>query len=134
MNRFRVVGMTVAAVALVAVAGSPASAGSNATSYGQTQKDSCSYSSKGTFDDYGEHFYVTDMCADNMSAVLKVDVEPFQSGGGYDFTIWNPNKAGSTKDVNKSYAEGTYVCIQAGLGDYGTREWGGWGSWDCGVA
>ncbi|GGL73335.1 hypothetical protein GCM10010129_16230 [Streptomyces fumigatiscleroticus] len=134
MNKFRIGGVTVAAVALIAVAGSPASAGTSVTSYGESTKASCSHGSKGTFDDYGEHFYVTDTCADSMSAVLKVDVAPYQSGGGYDFTIWNPNGSGDTKDVNKSYAEGTGVCIQAGVGEYSSGEWGLWGYWTCGVA
>ncbi|MEV1068305.1 hypothetical protein [Streptomyces sp. NPDC050263] len=134
MRVFRAAGITVAAVALIAIAGSPASAGTSVTSYGQSSVDSCTSGSVGRFDDVGEHFYLTDTCADYMSAVLKVDVAPFQSYGGYDFTIWNSGKAGSTKDENRSYAEGTGVCIQAGGGDSLSREWGWWGYWTCGTA
>ncbi|MGP4091833.1 hypothetical protein [Streptomyces sp. KR55] len=134
MNKFRIGGIMVAAAAMVAMAGSPASAGTSVSSWGQSSRTECDYSSKGTFDDYGEHFYLTDLCADDMSAVMKVDVAPYQSNGGYDFTIWNPNKAGSTVDVNKSYAEGTGICIQAGQGEYSSGEWGLWGYWTCGVA
>ncbi|GCB46982.1 hypothetical protein SNL152K_4284 [Streptomyces sp. NL15-2K] len=130
----RIGGIMVAAAAMVAMAGSPASAGTSVSSWGQSVRSNCDNSSKGTFDDDGEHFYLTDLCADSMSAVMKVDVAPYQSGGGYDFTIWNSNTAGSTVDVNKSYAEGTGVCIQAGLGESSSGEWGGWGYWTCGVA
>ncbi|MDX3579817.1 MULTISPECIES: hypothetical protein [unclassified Streptomyces] len=134
MNKFRAGGIVVAAAALVALTNSPAMAGTNATSWGQSMKDVCSASSVGTFEAEGEWFHIKDVCADNMSAVLKVDVAPFKPNGGYDFTIWNPGKSGSTKSVNKKYDEGTGVCIQAGLGEYNSGEWGLWGEWSCGVA
>ncbi|MGW2385314.1 hypothetical protein [Streptomyces sp. NPDC001658] len=134
MSRFRTGGIVVAAAAMVMLANSPASAGTNATSWGQSSKPTCDSSSIGTFEDEGDWFYVKDVCADNMSAVIKVDVAPYQSGGGYDFTIWNPGGNGSTKEVNKNYAEGTNVCIQAGMGEYGSGEWGLFGRWSCGQA
>ncbi|MEV1068304.1 hypothetical protein [Streptomyces sp. NPDC050263] len=134
MNKFRIGGITVAAVALIAIAGSPASAGTSVTSYGGSTKTTCDTSSKGVFDHDGDWFRLTDTCADHMSAVLKVDVAPFQSNGGYDFSIWNSGKAGSTKDVNKNYAEGTGVCIQAGMGEFSSGEWANWGYWTCGTA
>ncbi|MDX3801914.1 hypothetical protein [Streptomyces sp. AK04-3B] len=134
MNKFRAGGIVVAAAALVALANSPALAGTNATSWGQSKKDTCSASSVGTFEAEGEWFHIKDVCADEMSAVLKVDVAPYKSDGGYDFTIWNPGKNGSTKSVNKKYDEGTGVCIQAGLGEYSSGEWGLFGAWSCGKA
>ncbi|MFF7724149.1 hypothetical protein ACFZDB_33015 [Streptomyces luteogriseus] len=76
-----------------------------------------------------------DKCADGWAAVVKVDVAPYKSDGGYDFAIWNPNSAdGSPVTVNKSYDEGTGVCVQAGAGEYRSGEWGYFGARSCGAA
>jgi hypothetical protein len=135
VKKFRVVGTTVAAVALIGLAQSPASAGTDVTVYGPPWNEVCTHGSIGHFSSYGETFTVYDKCADGWSAVVKVDVAPYKSDGGYDFSIWNPNGAdGSPVTVNKSYAEGTGICMQAGGGDYRTGEWGNFGDWACGVA
>jgi hypothetical protein len=136
MNKFQVAGTAVAAVALIGLAQSPASAATDVTVYGPSFKSSCANASIGHFSSYGETFTVYDKCADGWSAVVKVDVAPYKSDGGYDFLIWNPNGAdGSPVTVNKSYAEGTGICMQAGSGEYSSGETGGgWGYWSCGVA
>ncbi|QNE74685.1 hypothetical protein F0344_08750 [Streptomyces finlayi] len=133
-TRIRVLGAVAASAALVGLASSPASAGTSVSSWGQSVKSSCANGSHGRFEDAGEIFNLTDSCADGWSAVLKVDVAPYKSDGGYDFTIWNTQSAGNTVSVNKAYAEGTGVCIQAGLGEYSSGEWGMWGYWTCGVS
>ncbi|MDT9699742.1 hypothetical protein [Streptomyces sp. P17] len=125
----------VGAVAMVGLANSPASAGTDVTVYGPSMKSGCSYASAALFASYGETITVYDKCADGWAAVVKVDVAPYQSGGGYDFAIWNPNSAsGSPVVSNRSYAEGTGVCMQAGSGEYSSGEWGSWGYWSCGTA
>ncbi|MFJ3308001.1 hypothetical protein ACIPSA_33925 [Streptomyces sp. NPDC086549] len=135
MRKFRFAGALVGAVALVGLANSPALAGTDVTVYGPSLKSGCSHASAGHFASYGEVFTVYDECADGWSAVVKVDVAPYQSGGGYDFAIWNPNgHDGSPVTSNRSYAEGTGVCLQAGSGEYSSGEWGTWGSWSCGTA
>ncbi|KUL26137.1 hypothetical protein [Streptomyces regalis] len=135
MKKFQLAGALVGAVALVGLASSPALAGTDVTVYGPSLKQGCSYASAAHFASYGEVFTVYDKCADGWAAVVKVDVAPYQSGGGYDFYIWNPNSAdGSPVTVNKSYAEGTGVCMQAGSGEYSSGEWGAWGYWSCGTA
>ena len=69
MNKFRAGGIVVAAAALVALTNSPAMAGTNATSWGQSMKGVCSASSVGTFEAEGEWFHIKDVCADNMKGV-----------------------------------------------------------------
>lgn len=88
----------------------------------------------GSFKPHGEVFDVGDWCSDGHSAVLRVDVEPIKSNNGYDYLLWNPNGSGTVKKWNKSYAEGTTVCIQAGIGEYGDKTSWGFGSWDCTTA
>jgi hypothetical protein len=125
MNKFRVAGTAVAAAALVGLAHSPASAATDVTVYGPSFKSGCAHASTGHFASYGETFTVYDKCADGWSAVVKVDVAPYKSDGGYDFLIWNPNGAdGSPVTVNKSYAEGTGICMHAGSGEYSSGETG----------
>ncbi|MFE7277830.1 hypothetical protein [Streptomyces sp. NPDC057623] len=128
-------GTLVAAAALIGIAGSPASAGTSVTSWGVSLKQGCSYASQGTFDHDGEWFRLKDVCADGWSPVMRVDVAPYSSTtNGYDFAIWNTTGNGTTTNVNKSYAEGTGVCIQAGSGEHSSGEWGSWGYWTCGTA
>ncbi|MEV7386799.1 MULTISPECIES: hypothetical protein [Streptomyces] len=135
MKKFRLAGAMVGAVALVGLANSPALAGTDITAYGPSLKSGCSHASAGHFASYGETFTVYDECADGWSAVVEVDVAPYQSGGGYDFVIWNHNGAdGSPVTVDKSYAEGTGVCLRAGSGEYSSKEAGTWSSWSCGAA
>ncbi|SCE87937.1 hypothetical protein GA0074695_1829 [Micromonospora viridifaciens] len=134
MRLARVFGAAVTTAALILVSGSPAHAGTSVSSWGTSMKSGCSTSSHGKFEDYGEWFRLTDTCADGWSAVMRVDVAPYQSNNGYDFVIWNSNGNGTTVSVNKSYAEGTGVCIQAGSGERSSGEWGSWGYWTCGVA
>jgi hypothetical protein len=120
---------------LVGLANSPALAGTDITVYGLSVKTGCSHASAGHFASYGEVFTVYDECADGWSAVVRVDIAPYQSNNGYDFTIWNDNSAaGSPVTTNRSYAEGTGVCMQAGSGEHSSGEWGSWGSWSCGAA
>ncbi|MFF7737652.1 MULTISPECIES: hypothetical protein [unclassified Streptomyces] len=137
MKKMRLAGTLVGAVALVGLAGSPALAGTDVTVYGPSFKASCSNASAGHFASYGEVFTVYDKCADGWAAVVKVDVAPYKSNGGYDFLIWNPNSAdGSPVTVNKSYGEGVGVCMQAGSGEYSSGQTGSnsWGYWSCGAA
>ncbi|MGW7433228.1 hypothetical protein ACWGIN_27275 [Streptomyces sp. NPDC054861] len=135
MNKFRAASTVVATVALLGLAQSPAMAATDVTVYGPSWNSSCTYGSAGHFASYGETFTVYDKCADGWSAVLLVDVAPYKPAGGYDFVIWNPNGAdGSPLTVNKSYAEGTGICMQAGGGDHVTGESGNFGNWACGVA
>jgi hypothetical protein len=135
VKKFRLAGALVGAVALVGLANSPALAGTDITVYGPSFKASCSYAPAGHFASYGEVFTVYDECADGWSAVVRVDVYPYKSNDGYDFSIWNNNSAsGSPVTSNKSYAEGTGVCITAGVGESSSGEWGNWSSWDCGEA
>jgi len=137
VKKSRFAGVFVGAAALVGLASSPALAGTDVTVYGPSFKSGCSHASAGHFASYGETFTVYDECADGWSAVVKVDVAPYKSGGGYDFLIWNTNSAsGSPVTVNKSYAEGTGVCMQAGSGEASSGEVGSsaWGSWSCGAA
>lgn len=92
------------------------------------------YCANGQFEDHGEWFYLLDRCYDGHSAVMRVDVEPVKSGNGYDFLLWNPDGYETMRSWNKSYPEGTAVCIQVGLGEYGSGTSWGYGSWTCGSA
>ena len=137
MKHVRWAGTLAGAVALVGLAGSPALAGTDVTVYGPAFKAGCSNASAAHFASYGEVFTVYDKCADGWAAVVKVDVAPYKSNGGYDFLIWNPNSAdGSPVTVNKSYDEGVGVCMQAGSGEYSSGQTGSnaWGAWSCGAA
>ncbi|MDX3434394.1 hypothetical protein PV664_36930 [Streptomyces sp. ME01-18a] len=134
MKTFRIAGAAVAAVALIGLAQSPASAATDVTVYGYNW-GSCAHVSTGHFASYGEVFTLYDSCAEGMAAVMKVDIAPYKANGGYDFDIWNTNGAsGSPMTVNKEYAEDTGVCIQVGAGEYASGEWGNWGNWSCGKA
>ncbi|HWU06880.1 MAG TPA: hypothetical protein VN520_10940 [Streptomyces sp.] len=137
MKKFQIAGTTIAAAALVALTQSPASAATDVTVYGPSFKSGCAHASTGHFASYGEVFTLYDSCADGWAAVMKVDVAPYKPSGGYDFLIWNTNSAsGSPMTVNKEYAEGTGVCIQAGSGEHSSGETGSnsWGYWSCGTA
>lgn len=82
-------------------------------------------------------FTAYDKCADGWAAVVKVGVAPYKSNGRYGFAIWNPNSAKVPQApvaVDKSYAEGTAICMQAGAGEYRSGEWGWFGPWSCGAA
>ncbi|MET9482884.1 hypothetical protein [Streptomyces sp. NPDC006638] len=132
-RRHASVTLAAAAAFMVASVG-PASAGSNsAHSYG-IARGNCAHVSDGWFTHDGEIFHLDDTCADGFAAVIKVDIEPIQSGGGYDYALWSHLSAdGGVETWNKSYAEGTAVCLQAGFGHEG-GEWAGWGAWKCGTA
>jgi len=136
VRKFRLAGTVVAAVAMVGLANSPALAGTDVTVWGPSLKPaSCSYASAGHFASYDEVFTVYDECADGWSAVMRVDVYPYKSNDGYDFSIWNNNSAsGSPVTSNRSYDEGTGVCITVGVGEASSGEWGNWSGWKCGKA
>ncbi|MET9482885.1 hypothetical protein [Streptomyces sp. NPDC006638] len=136
ISRRRLAGTVIAAASFAAMAAGPASAGSNsAHAYGSSADGSCTYGSDGWFTHDGEIFHLDDVCKDGWSAVMKVDVEPFKTGGGYDWSMRNDlSAAGGVVTVNKSYAEGTAVCVQAGISPSGETEWGGFGTWRCGTA
>lgn len=124
----RAVAIAGAAAACVVGFGSPAMADTG-HSYGMGTN--CPTSSDGWFVSNGDDSYIKDTCADGFSAVLKVDVYPLKSGGGYDFLVWNSNGAGTTVwDNSHDFTEGMTICIQAGVGHPG-GEWGGFGSWKC---
>ncbi|MFI9809793.1 hypothetical protein ACIHEJ_36645 [Streptomyces sp. NPDC052301] len=133
MKKFQLGSALVGAVALIALTNSPASA-LDASVWGQSMKAGCAHASYGKFEDNDEIFSVKDTCADGWSAVIKVDVAPYQSDGGYDFAIWNNKGNGTTVTSNRSYPEGTGVCIWAGSGEYSSGEWGSWGPGSCGKA
>ncbi|NEB82335.1 hypothetical protein G3I40_45075 [Streptomyces sp. SID14478] len=64
------------------------------------------------FAPYGEHFYILDNNSDGHSAVGEVEY------GDRHLTYWNPDGVNSTRAVNLTIAEGTYVRYDACYGEY----------------
>ncbi|WKX72133.1 hypothetical protein [Streptomyces sp. XD-27] len=128
----KVLGAGAAAVACVALAGSPASAGTN-TGYSRgIAHQGCSFSSEGWFKANGDTLYIKDTCGDGWAAELKVDVAPLAGQTDYDHLITNNGGKGSTKVENRfNFPEGKKICVSAGISVNG--EMGGFGPWKCGT-
>lgn len=96
--------------------------------------NSSGWCAEGNFYPHDEIFQLWDSCSDGHSAVLRVDVAPIQSGGGYDFLLWNQYGKNKAMYWNRSYKEGKGICIQAGIGEYGSKANWDYGRWDCTAA
>ncbi|WKX72132.1 hypothetical protein [Streptomyces sp. XD-27] len=129
----KVLGAGAAAVACVALAGSPASAGTNTAHARSMGHHGCSFNSEGWFVADGDTLYIKDTCAEGDDAMLKVDVAPMKSEEwNYDHLIRNSGGKGSTKVENGfNFPEGKKICISVGSAK--GREMGGFGPWKCGT-
>ncbi|MFF0588638.1 hypothetical protein ACFYWD_21985 [Streptomyces sp. NPDC003781] len=78
------------------------------------------YSAEAKFFAYGEHMRVTDVRADNHSAVGRWR----QTGPDSQYHYcWDADGANNGyNDCNYALPEGTYVYYQACIGEYGTRD------------
>ncbi|NIJ14965.1 hypothetical protein FHU38_005373 [Saccharomonospora amisosensis] len=122
----RVLPVVVATTAVVGASATPA--------YADAYEMSTDYCAWGRFESYGEWFHLMDRCPDGHSAVMKVDVAPLEPGDDWDFMLWNPRGSNEAISWNFSYPEGTRVCIQVGIGEYGAGTSWAYDAWDCTLA
>lgn len=111
-----------AVTAMITLAASPASAGTNSgVSYALADTHTnCADGGKGNFYNVGDWFNIEDDCIDGHSAVLEVDVAPYEPNNGYDKTFYASGGSGTNGDTQWNLPEGTNVTVRACLGESGT--------------